>query len=76
VGAVVIVVLLKIAQLGLQIRRAPEQDPVQVLAPNRPDQSLDERVRKWHVRDRFDFNHIENSKVSLTLMESIERIMI
>jgi hypothetical protein len=49
---------------------------VEVFAPNRADQSLYEWMRKWHVRNRFDFLHLEYSKIGLPLVESIQRIMI
>jgi IstB-like ATP binding protein len=33
-------------------------------------------MRKRHVRDRFNFRHLEYSKIGLPLMESIQRIMV
>jgi hypothetical protein len=46
------------------------------LAPNRPNQSLYEGMRKWHVRNRLDFRNLEYPKIGLPLVESIQRIMI
>jgi hypothetical protein len=39
-----VIVNVGIEQLGLEIGCRPEQDLVEVLAPNRPDQSLYERM--------------------------------
>jgi hypothetical protein len=39
-----IIVILEFDQPGLEIGPRPEQDSVEVLAPNRPDQSLYERM--------------------------------
>src|SRR5260370_19618883 len=75
-SSVAIIVILKIEQLRLEVGRAPEQDAVEVLAPNRSDQSLDEGMRKRHVRNSLDFSYPEYPKISLPLVESIQRIMI
>ena len=71
-----IIVMLKIEQFRLEIGRSPEQDPVQVLAPNRSDQPLYEGMRKRHVRNSLDFGYLEYPKIGLPLVESIQRIMI
>jgi hypothetical protein len=68
--------MLKIQQLRLEIGLGPEQDPVEVLAPNRPDQSFYEGMRKRHVRNSLDFGDLEYPKIGLPLVESIQRIMI
>jgi hypothetical protein len=68
--------MLKIGQLRLEIGLGPEQDPVEVLAPNRPDQSFYEGMRKRHVRNNLDFGYLEYPKIGLPLVESIQRIMI
>jgi hypothetical protein len=33
-------------------------------------------MQKRHVRNSFDFRHLEHSKIGLLLVESIQRIMI
>jgi hypothetical protein len=68
--------MLKIDQLRLEIGRAPEEHPVEVLAPNRPDQSCYEGMRKWHVRNSLDFRNLEYPQVGLPLVESTQRSMI
>jgi len=44
-GAMAVVVIPKCLQLSRQIDRVPEEDAVQVLAPDRADQTLNERMR-------------------------------
>ena len=61
-----IIVMLKIDQ-RLQTSRGPEQDPVEVLAPNRPDQALYEGMRKRPVRNSLDFGDPEYRKIGLPL---------
>ena len=75
-SSMAIIVMLKIEQLRLEIGLGPEQDPVEVLAPNRPDQSFYEGMRKRHVRNSLDFGYLEYPKIGLPLVESIQRIMI
>ena len=43
---------------------------------NRADKSLHEGMRKRHVRNTLDFGDLENAKISLPLVESIQRIVI
>src|SRR6266851_7552359 len=33
-------------------------------------------MRKWNVRNRLDFRHLQYAKIGLPLMESIQRIMV
>jgi hypothetical protein len=63
--------MLKVELFPLQIDRAPEQRPIQVLATDGLDQSLQRNVGK-----RFDFGDLEDSKIGLPLMESIEWLMV
>src|SRR5215469_12733369 len=71
-----VIVMLKIDELRLQIGCGPEYDAVEILAANRADKSLYEGVRKRHVRNRLDFGYLEDPKISLPLVESIQRIVI
>ena len=75
-SSMALIVMLKIEQLRLDIGLGPEQDPVEVLAPNCPDQSFYEGMRKRHVRNSLDFGYLEYPKIGLPLVESIQRIMI
>ena len=71
-----IVIILELHQLRFQIYSVPEQTVIQVFAANRSNQSFDKRMRYRHVLYGFDFRDTEDSKVSLPLMEAIQRIMI
>src|SRR5215469_10001665 len=71
-----VIVMLKIDELRLQIGCGPEYDAVEILAANRADKSLYEGVRKRHVRNRLDFGYPEDPRISLPLVESIQRIVI
>ena len=44
-NAMAIVVIAESLQLSREVDRVPEEDAVQVLAPDRPDQALDEGMR-------------------------------
>jgi uncharacterized protein (DUF433 family) len=47
-----------------------------MLAVNRADKSLYEWVRKRHVRNTLDFGYLEDPKIGLPLVESIQWIVI
>jgi hypothetical protein len=49
---------------------------VEILSPNRPDQSLYKGMRQWHERNGLDFGYLEYAKICLPLVKSIQRIMI
>jgi hypothetical protein len=68
--------MLELEELSLQIRAGPKQRSVQEFAPNRADQALNERMGKPHIRNRLDFCHLEDSKIGLPLVESVQRIVI
>src|SRR5437867_3544269 len=71
-----IVIMLELDQLRFQIYSVPKQRVIQVFAANRSNQSFNERMRYRHVWHGFDFSDAQDSKVSLPLMEAIQRIMI
>ena len=74
--SVTVVIVLKIAKLGLQIGGRPEQRPVEKLAPHRADQALHKRMRERDARNRLDFGYVQDTKIGLPLMKPIQRIMI
>ena len=55
-----VVVGLEFTQLPRQIDRIPEERVVKILAPNRADQSFNERMRNRDVRNRFDLIDFEH----------------
>src|SRR5215472_10768100 len=73
-GSMAITEMLELDELCLQICRRQER-VVEELAPNRADQALHEGVRKRGIRNRFDFHHVQDSKIGVPLMESVQRIM-
>ena len=53
--AVTVVIDSKRFELSLQIKRIPEEYVIEVLAPQRTDQSFDEGMRHWNIGNRLDF---------------------
>ena len=68
--------MLELDELCLQIGRRPEERVVEELAPNRADQALHEGMRKRGIRNRLDFHYVQDSKIGVPLMESVQRIMV
>src|SRR5487761_2151091 len=63
-------------ELPVKVDRIPEERMIQVFAPDRPDQSLDERVRCRNVRHRFDLLDLEDSQVREPSMKAAQGIVI
>src|SRR2546428_14074404 len=74
--AMTVKVALEIKELQLQISGRPEQRPVETFAADRADQAFDEWMRQRHVRHRLDGFHVQDSRIRLPLVESVQRIMI
>ena len=72
----VVVELLKAKKLALQVASSPKGHDVEILSPDSPDESLDERMRNRQVGHSLYFGYLEYSKVSLPLMKSEQRFMI
>ncbi|MGH8508134.1 MAG: hypothetical protein ACREVH_05385 [Gammaproteobacteria bacterium] len=49
-----IVIVAEFVQLLRQVDRVPKEHPIKILAPNRPDQPFDERMRNRDVGNRLD----------------------
>lgn len=58
-----VVVFLELTEFSLQIRCTPEQDPIQILAPEGSDQPFDEGMRHGHVGYRFELFDTQNSQM-------------
>ena len=67
--AMAVVVILEGLQLSRQIDRVPEEDAVQVLAPDRADQTLNERMRNRRVGDRLDLLDLADTQVGVPAVE-------
>ncbi len=75
-NALGIVVRFEAVQFALQIGSVPEQDVIQELTSDSPDDPLDERVRERHVGNRFDLFNLEDTKVRLPRVIGEERVII
>ena len=71
----VIVVVSELQQLSFEICRTPEWNLIQKFSPYSSDQSLNERVRRWHMRYGLDLGHIKDAQIVLPAMklEMMER---
>lgn len=76
VHAMRIVIVLESSQLLLQIIDVPEEDMVQVLSPDGPDEPFHERVRNGHMGHRSYGLYFKDSEVGHPLAVVEERIMI
>jgi hypothetical protein len=75
-GAMTVEVVPELEQLVLEIHSRPEQEAIQILVPNRSDQSLHKGMRQRNVGYRLDFGHLQNSQIGLPLPKSIQRIVV
>ena len=71
VSSAAIIVMLELDELCLQVGCTPEQHSIEVLAPDGANDPLDERMRERDIRNGLDFDHFQDPKVGLPLMESI-----
>ena len=74
--AMTVEVVPELEQLVLEIHSRPEQEAIQILVPNRSDQSLHKGMRQRNVGYRLDFGHLQNSQIGLPLPKSIQRIVV
>ena len=75
-NAINVVVMPELVQLPLKINRVPEERVIEILAPNRPDQPFNERVRNRGIGHRLDLLDLEYAQVSKSPVESEQRIVI
>jgi len=74
--AMTVIVPLEIEELLLQIVGRPKERAVQTFAPNGANQPFDEWMRPRQVRHGLDRLHVEYPQIGLSLVESIQRIMV
>jgi hypothetical protein len=72
----VIVVITEVPQLPFEITGAPEGNVIQQLSTYSADHSLDERMRKWDVRQGLDLSHIKNAQIGLPAMKLKQRVVV
>ena len=75
-NAISVVVMPELVQLPLKINRVPEERVIEILAPNRPDQPFNERVRNRGIGHRLDLLDFEHAQVGKPPMESKQRVVI
>ena len=75
-NAMTVVVIPESLQLSRQVDRVPEEDAVQVLVPDRADQTLNERVRHRRVGDRLDLIDLEDAQVDEPAVKAKSRIVV
>ena len=65
-----VVIVSELVQLSHQIRSIPEERVIEVLAPDRPNQSFDKGVRNRGVRNRLDLLDLEDAQVGEPTVEA------
>ena len=63
-------------QLSLQVETVPEEGLVEIFSPESSDESLDERMRARHERNRLDFLDVENAQIRSLTMKAEQRVVI
>ena len=71
-----VVISFEFAQLPRQIDCIPEEHAIKNLAPNRADQSFDERMRDRDVRNRLHLVYIEHTQVGEPPVKAKQRIVV
>lgn len=74
--ACLVVVVTELPELSLEVGGMPERDVVEQFAPNRADQSFNERVRHRYQGYRLDDGDFQDAKIRLPAMELEERVVI
>lgn len=72
----VIVEIPKAKQLILQVASSPKGHDVEVLSPDCPDESFNERMRNRQVKHGFDFGNLEYLKICLPSVKSEQWVII
>ena len=66
--AMMVVIRLKLCEFLLQVSRIPEQCLIKKFTANRSDESLNEGMREWCIRDGLDLIDIQNPQIRLPLV--------
>ena len=75
-NAMGVVIVSELSQLPRQVHRVPEKHAIQVLAPDRADQALNEGMRNRDVWNRLDLLDLEDAQVGQPTVEAEQRIVI
>jgi len=71
-----VVVDLVTLQLSFEVVLVPKQRPIEILAPYRSDQSLDESLRAGRTRDGFDLIDFEDAQIRTPAVKPKQWIVI
>lgn len=63
-------------QLLLQVETVPEEGLVEIFSPESSGESLNERMRARHERNRLDFLDVENAQIRSPTMKAEQRVVI
>ena len=74
--AATVVIDSKRFELSLQIKRIPEENVIEILAPQRADQPFDERMRYRYRGHRLDFVDFKYTQISEPPVKAEEWIMV
>ena len=74
--AMCVVIVSEFSQLPGEIGDVPEEHAIEKLAPNRPDQPFDERMRHRGVGDRLDLLDLEYAQVGEPTVEAEQWVVI
>src|SRR5208282_2779235 len=76
VAAMSVVVNLVAVELAFKIALVPKQRPIEVFAPDSPDQSLDESMRTGCAGNGLDLINLKDPKVRPPALKAKQRIVI
>jgi len=76
VDAKCVVIVREFAELARQVYAVPEEKPIEVFTPNRPNKPFYERVRDRNVRNRFDLFDLKDAQIGEPSMESKKWVVI
>ena len=75
-GPMRVIEVLEVRQFPFQVGHGPEQHPIQAFSSQCADQPFDKRMGQRHVRDTLDFDHPQDPKVGVPLVEPVQRIVV
>jgi hypothetical protein len=76
VTPVLVVIGLVILELPLKIALVPKQGPIEVVAPHRPDKSLNESMGTRRTGNGFDLINFKHTKIREPPMKAKQWIVI
>lgn len=71
-----IVVVLEAEQLPFQVPRIPERHVIEVLAPDRTDQPLHERVRHRYIGHGLDLSNLKDAEIGIPALKLEQRVIV